>query len=216
MHDLDAALDRVTEIEQRCGSVLEDGLRRAIAHPSACSPIRAGLTGKVAIDGIVGLVTMMTVCATRLATSDPVAALWLLLDTLRFVQDSERGPTQILSLTLGATNVRAIVATMHRILDGAKLDETARRQLRAAFEQLLAAEPRLGDVLRGDLSFVALHDGIAPLRTGWAIRWPAAVDRIGDRRQHGEDDAGRECGARGRDGGRVSTGGVVTRLRLRV
>lgn len=145
---------------ERCGATLETGMRAAIQRGAACSP--NGLGGPELESGVLFPAQALGERARVMADAGDVqGALWLLLEVMRYGQDSARGRTDLMMSMLGTAVVDQ--ANDHAVEILAKAKPINIDELATAVDALIASEPAFGEAAEADGYRVALDWGLPAL-----------------------------------------------------
>lgn len=151
----------ILAIDQECGELVATTFSNIAAHEDGCSPYQPGRRPETAKPlRPIHAAHMLGLRARIVADKDPAAALWLLATGLRALQDIGRGHVNLVTSLTVAAGYNALLVQVEKIVDTATLAPDAATALAAAFDALIAGEPRFADTLQGEADWKGLYGGL--------------------------------------------------------
>ena len=177
-------------IQKECGPRYEAALVKAISHEDACSPFQVGVD-RVAPQTTADLTRalrtakFLAIHARERSTDDPLAAMWLLLDAMRFSDDLSRGHTTLIDRMIGIAATGLLADQAFAILAKSSIAADKLAELSTAFGVLTAYQQPFTDTLRGERDYGDLVYALGPLKPkNWVPPggWPEGQDPRGAER----------------------------------
>ena len=180
--DIDARKPAILELDKDCAELFATAVHHASAFQDGCSPYQLGVRVEpVRLMGPIQLAHLLGFHAHE--AKDPAAALAVLVDAMRVLQDLERGHVTLISAMISVASSEIIGARMDAILETAKLSKAKLDELAASLDHLLAAVPSFNDILAGEREAQELYFGLARLEPkDWTPPggWNEELRHLGD------------------------------------
>jgi len=186
--DLKAAIEanepEMVALEKDCGARLAAAMHQAGGHEGGCSPYQLGLRAEPAsMIPMIRIAQLLGFRARLVADKDPMKALGILLDALRFEQDLERGHVTLIAAMIATAAGEILATRAGAILDTAKLSKAQLDALAPALDRLIAGLPSFHEILQGEREAMALYFGVGLLEgPDWVPPggWPTGMTAHGN------------------------------------